>query len=187
MITKDKRVEYDPIGVTKSRICSIIINSKEIRDALAFNGKENQNAWDYDPEEPMTLMWNCVYPILKDPDTITTSQPQILVGVSARRNAANPDTQYLTGTIMIILSNDDLRTNVRYLRDDLIEDGIIAYTKADYLAYLIKKALSADRSKTWIGDIQFTSSEEGATNNQTHYGRTVQFIIEEINPNNRGV
>lgn len=172
---------YDPIGVTKSRVCTLLIKSEGFREAVGYTGKAQKDN-TYDPEEPMTLMWNCVFPFLKDPDTITTTDPQILVGVDSALNVCDPRTQTLFINILIVLDNDDLRTNRRYIRDDLIGDGIVAYTKADDIAKEIKLALSSQESKTWLGDVEFIESAEGSTNHAVHYHRSLRFKVKEIEP-----
>lgn len=177
--------EYDPIGVTKSRVCCLLAKSEEVRKALDYKGIDA--AYPYDPKQPLTLIWNCIVPILKDPDTITTKDPQILVGIESQFDFNDPRSQILYGTINIIIDNNDVRTNIRYLREDLLEDGVCAYTKADLIAHAVRQALAAQPSKTWIGDIEFLESNEGATNNTLHYGRSIKFKIKEVNLENRGV
>ena len=179
---------YDPIGVTKSRVCTLLARSQVVRDALDYRCTDGQYKDEYDPENPLTLIWNCIIPVLKDPDTITTSDPQILVGVESQADFADPRLSNLYITIVIVVDNTDLRTNIRYMRKDLMEHGgVSAYTKADVIARAIRQALVSQESITWIGDIVFLESSEGATNNTTHYSRVIKFRIKEVNLENRGV
>lgn len=179
---------YDPIGVTKSRVCCLIAKSQAVRDALDYQCIDGQYKDEYDPSNPLTLIWNCIIPVLKDPDTITTADPQILVGIESQVDFTDPRLSNIFGTIVVVVDNNDLRTNIRYLRKDLIEKaGVCAYTKADVIAYAIKQALASQESITWIGDIMFLESSEGATNNTTHYSRVIKFKLKEVNLENRGV
>ena len=176
---------YDPIGITKSRIAGLLANSEEVRDALQYQGKDAP--YEYDPADPSTLIWNCIIPALKDPDTITTSDPQILIGVESDINLDDPRRLWLYVTIVIIIDNNDLRTNLRYVREDLLKNGLCAYTKPDYVSAMIKKTIAEDKSITWVDDVVFIEETEGSVNNTTHYGRTIKLRISEINPNNRGI
>lgn len=179
---------YDPIGVTKSRVCTLLARSQAVRDALDYKCEDGQYKDEYDPDNPLTLIWNCIIPVLKDPDTITTADPQILVGIESQADFADPRLSNIFGTIVIIVDNSDLRTNVRYIREDLIEHGgVCAYTKADLIAHAVRQALASQESITWVGDIVFLESSEGATNNTTHYSRVIKFRIKEVNLENRGV
>lgn len=180
--------EYDPIGVTKSRVCCLLAQSKAVRDALDYQCLDGQYKDEYDPDNPLTLIWNCIIPVLKDPDTITTADPQILVGAESQADFSDPRRSNIYVTIVIIVDNNDLRTNVRYIRQDLIEQaGVCAYTKADLIAHAVRQALAAQQSITWIGDIVFLDNTEGATNNTTHYSRVVKFKVQEVNLENRGI
>ena len=176
---------FDPIGITKSRIAGLLASSEEVREALQYKGLDAQDP--YDPNDPSTLIWNCIIPVLKDPDTITTSDPQILIGVESDNDMDDPRRLWLYVTIVIIVDNTDMRTDIRYVREDLLKDGICAYTKPDYVSAMIKQAIAKDKSITWVDDVVFLGETEGATNNTTHYGRTIKFRISEINPNNRGI
>lgn len=179
---------YDPIGVTKSRICTLLARSKEVRDALDYKCMDGQYKDEYDPNNPLTLIWNCIIPVIKDPDTITTADPQILVGVDTDTDVEDPRLSDLYCTIVVVCDNNDLRTNVRYIREDLIENGgICAYTKVDVITHAIRQALVSQESISWIGDIIFLNTAEGATNNTTHYGRTIRFRVKDVNLDNRGI
>ena len=178
---------YDPIGITKGRICGLIAKSEAVRKALDYQAKDAPYKDEYDPDDPMTLIWNCIIPTLKDPDTITTADPQILVGIDSARNLDDPRTITLYGTIVVVVNNEDLRTNIRYIRPDLVEQGLCAYTKPDAIAREIRQALAAPESISWIGDIQFIESTEGSVNNTTHYSRVLKFMVREVNFENRGI
>lgn len=177
--------DYSPVSVTKSRICTAIANSETIREILNYKGLDP--LYTYNPDEPLTLLWNCIYPALKDPDTITSADPQILVGVDADTDMDDPRTVWLTITIIIVVNYADMKTNYQYVREDLLEDGILKDTKTDRLATEITKTLAKNRSKTWIGDLKLVSSREGALNNATHYARTLVYNVKEINDGNRGI
>lgn len=176
---------YNPIGVTKSRICSIIANSERCRKVIDYKGTDATNP--YDPEDPMTLMWNCIYPCIKDITTITTVDPQILIGVNSQRAGSDPRQVRLTVTIIIVVDYQDNHTDISYVRDDLAEKGIVCYTKVDAIADEIIKALSSEQSITWIGDIIVNNNDELVIDKMNHYARRIQLTVPEINIGNRGI
>lgn len=177
--------DYSIVSVTKSRVCSAIANSEEIREILDYKGLDA--IYPYDSTNPKTLLWNCIYPALKDPDTITTSDPQILVGVDVDLNQNDPRSVFLIITVVIVVNYTDMKTDYQYVREDLLVDGILKDTKTDRLATEISRVLSKCKSKTWIGDIALISSDEGSLNNATHYARTLKFGVREVNECNRGI
>ena len=63
-------INYNIVGVIKSQICSTIANSENVRKAIDFKGT---NCKDYDPDDPLTLVHNCIIPWLQNPETITTT------------------------------------------------------------------------------------------------------------------
>lgn len=178
-------IEYDPIIVTKNRLCTILAQSEEVRNALDYKAIDVEKS--YDPEDPLTLVWNCIYPVLKDLDTITSSDPQILIGLNSSPSYIDPRKIECTGSIIIVVHNNDLSSPEQFLREDLAKDGFCAASKADVIAHYVIKALSSQESRTWIGDIQWGLREEGALNNSMHYAVTLQFMLQEINIGNRGV
>lgn len=169
-------IKYNTIGVIKSQICSAIANSNDIRTALNFSGK---NYDDYDPKDPLSLIYTCIIPWLQHPDTITTTDPLIFVGV---RVSENIKVQYLlnaTVTIICTIDKDDMRTANGYFRQDLLDNGCVCYTKADWICDEIVKCISA-MSGTWVGDIETIESTEYAMNS-TRYARSLGFRLKDIN------
>lgn len=169
-------IKYNAIGVIKSQLCSAIVNSESVRKALDFKGV---NCDDYDPDDQFSLIHNCVIPWLQHPDTITTTEPLIFIGVKTSENAKNPYLLNATATIVCSVDKDDMRTTTGYFRDDLLENGCVCYTRADWIADEIIKCISSI-SGTWIGDIDVIESVEYAQNN-TRYNRSLGFRLKDIN------
>lgn len=166
-------IKYNPIGVIKSQICSALVSSSGVRQALNFKGS------DYDPDDPFSLIYSCVIPWLQHPDTITTTDPLIFVGVTISENTA---IQYLlnaTVTVICSLDKDDLKSTEGYFRKDLIDKGCICYTKADWIADEIIKCISS-MSGTWIGDVDTIESTEYSMSS-TRYTRNIGFRLRDIN------
>ncbi|MCM1333456.1 MAG: hypothetical protein NC084_06225 [Bacteroides sp.] len=109
------------------------------------------------------------------------------MGVDTQFNPQNPGILNCYITIVIVINYDDMKTEKGYVREDLLEDGVVCYTKADLIAEEILMALAEDPSKTWIGEIRLSSSEEASLNNSAHYARKLHLYVQEINPANRGV
>lgn len=179
------KIEYSATGVIKSRLCALIAKSEVVREALQYKGLEASEP--FDTEDPLTYIWNCIYPFLKDPDTITTVDPHILVGVDTQQNPSNPLLWDCCITLYVVINNDDMKTDKAFIREDLLEDGIICMTKADYVTDAILQAVTEDKSKTWIGDIYNISTSELALNNPAHYARKITLYTKEVNLYNRGV
>lgn len=180
-----KPIEYDPAIVTKNRICAIIAQSDSVRAALNYKGIDAK--YDYNPEDPLSLVWNCIVPALKDPDTITTADPQILVGIRTQDNENDPRTVWCLVTVVVVINYSDLRSDYQYRREDLMYEGISDASKPDAIAHYIVEALASDESKSWIGDIKLVDRDEGSLNNSMHYAVTLQFEVRDINIGNRGV
>lgn len=169
-------INYNTVGVIKSQLCSAIVNSENVRKALDFKGA---NCRDYDPEDPFTLIHNCVIPYIQYPETIETTEPLVFVGVKISENTRNP---YLFNAIVNILCSvdkDDMKTSVGYFRKDLLENGCVCYTRADWIADEIVKCLSS-LSGTWIGDIDTIESNEYAMSS-TRYARNIVFRLKDVN------
>ena len=167
---------YNVIGVIKSQLCAMIANSEKVREALDYKGS---NSKDYDPEDPLSLIYNCIFPYLQHPETITTTEPLVFVGTKLSENPRNP---YLVNTIVNIVCNvdkDDIRTRKGYFRKDLLEMGCLCYTKPDWVIDEIIKCLSSFKG-TWIGDIENVETTEYAMNN-TRYVREVVFRLKDVN------
>lgn len=167
---------YNAIGVIKSQLCSTIANSEKVRKAIDFKGSQCD---DYDPDDPFTLIYNCVIPYLQYPDTIETTEPLIFFGVNTSENTQNP---YLLNAIVSIICSvdkDDMRTSAGYFREDLLENGCICYTRADWIADEIVKSISS-LSGTWVGDIDNIESIEYAMTN-TRYARKLSFRLKDVN------
>ncbi len=173
---KKMDVKYNAIGVIKSQICSAIVQSEAVRNALDFKGTDCN---DYDPDDPFTLIHNCVIPWLQHPETITTTEPIVFVGVKASENSRNPYLLSATVTIICSVDKDDMRTTTGYFREDLLENGCICYTRADWIADEIIKCISSIQG-TWIGDIEVVNSSEYAISN-TRYGRNLEFRLRDVN------
>lgn len=178
-------MEYSVTGTIKSRICSMIANSQAVRDALQYKGLEASEPFDVD--DPMTYVWNCIYPFLKDPDTITTTDPHILVGVDTSQNISDPSLWDCCITIYVVVNNDDMKTDKAYIREDLLEEGVVYMAKADLITDAILRAITAEPSKTWIGDIYNISTNELSLNNPAHYARKITLYTRDVNLYNRGV
>lgn len=163
----------------------MIANSQEVRKVLNYKGTDAREP--FDPEDPMTYIWNCIFPFLKDPDTITTAEPQVLIGVNTAANATDPRLTNCCITIYVVINNDDMKTDVAYVREDLLSDGIVSITKADLVTEAILKALTNEESKTWIGDIYDISTSELSLNNAVHYARRITLYTKEVNLYNRGI
>lgn len=176
---------YSPVGVTKSRICSLIANSERCREVIDYKGTDADDR--YDPADPMTLIWNCIYPCLKDLKTIVTVDPQILIGISEQRHTTDPRLSKLYCTILIVVDYQDVQTKEAYVRNDLAKDGIVYYTKPDLIANEIINTLTQKESITWIGDIIINSNDEIVVNETSHYARRIQFTVSELNIGNRGI
>ena len=97
-------IKYNVIGVIKSQLCSAIVNSESVRKALDFKGS---NCEDYDPDDPFTLIHNCIIPWFQHPDTITTTEPLVFVSVKTSENARNPYLLNATATIICSVDKDD--------------------------------------------------------------------------------
>lgn len=169
-------IKYNAIGVLKSQICSTIANSENIRKALNFNGASCEN---FDADDPLSLIYNCIIPWLQHPDTITTTDPLIFVGIKVSENVK---VQYLlnaTVTIICSVDKDDMRTTEGFFGQDLLKNGSVCYTKVDWLCDEIIKCISAI-SGTWIGDVETIESTEYAMNN-TRYARSLGFRLKDIN------
>ncbi len=164
---------YDPIGVVKSQLCSAIINSEEVRNALDYKGE------GYDPEDPFSLMYSCVLPYLQHPDVITTTEPLIFVGIDAVGHRTNMCISNLTATVVCSVDKDDMRTQKGFYRNDLLDNGCINYTKPDLIGSEVIKAVASLKG-TWIGDIQLVSSVEKPMS-LTRYCRTIGFSLIDIN------
>ena len=172
----DIDIKYNVIGVIKSQICSAIVNSESVRKALDFKGS---NCEDYDPDDPFTLIHNCVIPWFQHPDTITTTEPLVFVSVKTSENARNPYLLNATATIICSVDKDDMRTTAGYFREDLLEKGCICYTRADWIADEVIKCIS-ELQGTWIGDIDVIESTEYAMSN-TRYARSLGFRLKDVN------
>ena len=171
-------LNYNVLGVVKSQICSVIANSENVREALDFSGENCK--YDYDKDDPMTLMYNCIIPWLQNPDVIETTDPVILVGVELRYNNQNPYLYNANVTIECVADKDHLKTNKCYVRQDLLDKGdIVCYTRVDWLADEIIKCIS-NLKGTWIGDVQLISSPEGAMS-ITRYTRNINLKLEDVN------
>lgn len=169
-------INYNVIGVIKSQLCSAIVQSEAVRRALNFNGEKCD---DYDPDDPFTLIHNCVIPWLQHPETITTTEPLIFVGAKVSENVRNP---YLTNVIVTIvcsIDKDNMKTTEGYFRKDLLEKGCICYTRADWIADEIIKSISS-LAGTWIGDIETYESTEYAMSS-TRYARSITFRLKDVN------
>ncbi len=169
-------IKYNVIGVIKSQLCSAIVQSEAVRKALDFKGK---NCDDYDPDDPFTLIHNCVIPWLQYPETITTTEPLVFVGVKTSENPRNPYLSSVTVTIVCSVDKDDMKTDAGYFREDLLEQGCICYTKADWIADEIIKCVSSLKG-TWIGDIENIESPEYAMSS-TRYARSIGFRLKDVN------
>lgn len=169
-------IKYNVIGVIKSQLCSSIVQSEDVRKALNFNGT---NCDDYDPDDPFTLIHNCVIPWLQYPETITTTEPLVFVGVKTIENVRNPYLTTATVTIICSVDKDNMRTTTGYFRKDLLEKGCICYTRADWIADEIIKCISAQQG-TWIGDIDVVESPEYAMSS-TRYARSIAFRLKDVN------
>lgn len=169
-------IGYNAVGVIKSQLCAAIVQSERVRNALNFSGV---NCDTYDPDDPLTLIHTCIMPYLQHPDTITTTDPLIFVGVRTSENIRNPYLLTASVTFIISVDKDNMRTQEGYFREDLLRNGYICYTKPDYIADEIIKCISAI-SGTWIGDISNIESTESAMSN-TRYCRQLTFRLNEIN------
>ena len=169
-------INYNIVGVIKSQICSMIANSENVRKAIDFKGT---NCKDYDPDDPLTLVHNCIIPWLQNPETITTTEPLILVGVKINENVRNPYLLNAIVSIMCTVDKDDMKTSAGYFREDLLENGCICYTRADWIADEIMKSLSLLKG-TWIGDIENIESTEYGLNS-TRYVRNIVFRLKDVN------
>lgn len=167
---------YNTIGVIKSQICSAIVNSENVRKALDFKGT---NCDDYDPDDPFTLIHNCVIPWLQYPETIETTEPLIFVGVKVEENIRNPILLNAVVSIVCSVDKDDMRTSAGYFREDLLEKGCICYTRVDWIADEIVKSVSSFRG-TWIGDVDNIESTEYAMT-PARYTRNIVFRLEDVN------
>lgn len=169
-------INYNVVGVVKSQLCSTIVQSENVREALDYKGS---NTDEYDPEDPFTLIHNCVIPCLQYPKTVTTTEPLIFVGIKLTENVRN---QYLTNaiaTIICAIHEKDMRTTKGYFREDLLEQGCICYTKADWVADEIIKCISS-LAGTWIGDIETIESDEYAMSD-SRYARRINFRLKDVN------
>jgi hypothetical protein len=171
-------MNYNVVGVIKSQVCSSIVNSESVRKALDFKGV-GENCKDYDSDDPFTLIYNCVIPWLQHPDTITTTEPLVFVGVKTSENSRNPYLLQATVTIICSVDKDDMRTSVGYFRNDLLENGCVCYTRADWIADEIIKCISSLKG-TWIGDIENIGSPEYAMSS-TRYARSLEFRLKDVN------
>lgn len=169
-------IKYNVIGVIKSQLCSAIVQSESVRKALDFKGS---GCKDYDPDDPFTLIHNCVIPWLQYPETVTTTDPLIFVGVKTSENPRNPYLSSVTVTIVCSVDKDNMKTNAGYFRGDLLEKGCICYTRADWIADEIIKCVSALKG-TWIGDIENIESPEYAMSS-TRYARNIGFRLKDVN------
>ena len=169
-------INYNAIGVIKSQICSTIANSENVRKAIDFKGIQCD---DYDPDDPLTLVYNCIIPWLQNPDTITTTEPLIFIGVKIAENIRNPYLLNAVVSIMCTVDKDDMRTRAGYFREDLLENGCICYTRADWIADEIAKSISLLKG-TWIGDIENIESTEYGLNS-TRYVRNIVFRLKDVN------
>lgn len=169
-------IKYNTIGVVKSQICSAIVNSEDVRTALDFKGT---GCPDYDEDDPMTLIHNCVIPWLQHPETIKTTEPIIFVGVQAIGNTRNPYLSNITVTIICSVDKDHMKTPAGYFRDDLLQNGCVCYTRADWIADEIAKAISLLKG-TWIGDIELIESTE-RTMSSTRYCRVLGLKLKDVN------
>ena len=166
-------IKYNAIGVIKSQICSTIAQSENVRKALNYQGE------NYDEDDPLSLIYNCIMPYLQYPETLTTTEPLLFVGVQTVENTRNPYLLNATVNIICVVDKDDMRTSQGYFRNDLVENGCVCYTKTDWIADEIIKCLSSF-SGTWIGDIDNIESKEYAMNN-TRYARSLNFRLKEVN------
>lgn len=169
-------INYNTVGVIKSQICSTIANSENVRKAIDFKGSQCD---DYDPDDPLTLIHNCVIPYLQYPDTIETTEPLVFVGVNTSENISNPYLLNAIVSIMCTVDKDDMRTRAGYFREDLLENGCICYTRVDWIADEIVKSISS-LCGTWVGDIENIESIEYAMTN-TRYARKISFRLKDVN------
>ena len=63
--------------------------------------------------------------------------------------------------------------------EDLLENGCICYTRADWIADEITKSISLLKG-TWIGDIENIESTEYGLNS-TRYVRNIVFRLKDVN------
>lgn len=169
-------IKYNVVGVVKSQICSSIVQSENVRNAIDFKGELCE---DYDADDPFTLIHNCVIPWLQYPDTITTTEPLVFVGVKIAENIKNPYLSTATVTIICSVDKDDMKTSVGYFREDLLKNGCICYTRVDWIADEIIKCIS-ELEGTWIGDIEVIESPEYAMSS-TRYARSIMFRLKDMN------
>lgn len=167
---------YNTIGVIKSQLCSAIVKSEAVRRALDFKGADCDN---YDPSDPFTLIHNCVIPWLQYPETITTTEPMVFLGVKLSENPTNHCLSRVTVTILCSVDKSDMRTSEGYFRDDLLKKGCVCYTKVDHISDEIMKCISAIQG-TWIGDIENIESAEYAMTT-TRYCRSIVFRLLDVN------
>ena len=168
--------KYNVVGVIKSQICAAIVNSEDVRKALDFNGS---NYKDYDPDDPFTLIHNCVIPWYQHPEIITTTEPLIFVGVSLVQHDPNSSLISTSVNILCSVDKDDMKTTSGYFRQDLLEIGCICYTRVDWIADEVIKAISSLQG-TWIGDIELIKSGEYAMNS-TRYCREMVLNLYDVN------
>lgn len=169
---------YNTVGVIKSQICSALANSEAVREALNYTGVNAK--YEYDEEDPMTLIYNGIIPFLQDPDVIETTDPVILVGVELRANGSDPYLYNATVDIVCTVDKDHLRTQKSYNRQDLLErdGGFVCYTRADWIADEVVKCLSKHKG-TWIGDIEVIDSAETPMS-QTRYCRHIKLRLYDV-------
>lgn len=167
---------YNIVGVIKSQICSAIVNSESVRKALDFKGVD---CTDFDPEDPFSLIYNCVVPWIQHPETISTTEALIFVGVRLLENYKNPYLLNANVSILCSVDKDDMKTSTGFFREDLLKNGAICYTKTDLIADEVTKCVS-ELSGTWIGDVEVIESLEYAMS-ATRYVRNLTLRLKDVN------
>lgn len=139
-----------------------LANAPSIISELNYSPPETDTG--FDPEDPFTYIKRCIFPYLKNPNTITTNQTLITMKVDVKSTfnfKVNVET-----TILVVCHQDDMETSF----------GMV---KTDYLAGEVRKVLFNIKDGTWLGDVNLVSDQETVIGDN-HLARALVFKMQDI-------
>lgn len=154
----------------KSQILANLCDNEKIVKILNYKPITPEDKKKYDPDDPWSLVGICIMPYLKKPETITTTQTLILLGVDVSHSYQSPMLFNATASIIVLADDSEMMNYTE----------VIGYTKADKLTDEIIKSV-AKMNGTWIGDVIVSQIKEYSMSTTDRYAVEINLSLRDVN------
>lgn len=154
----------------KSQIIANLCDNEKIIKILDYKPISPEDKKKYDPDDSWSLVGLCIMPYLKKPETITTTQTLILVGVDVTHSYQNPMLFNAMASIVVLVDDSEMINSTE----------VIGYTKVDKLSDEIMKSV-AEMNGTWIGDVVVSQIKEYAMSTSDRYAVEISLSLRDVN------